>query len=248
MVRNISAPCGNLRNERKTECDLRNAKPLMERVARALSVTGLELVITPTVNRTRVLIQDEPWVIVPQKLLDLPEPTQLAAISRAVAKVAFSVPWLEELPPPHIEAYLVACARLVVQNFGREEIDVISARLISQYEPLVSKNVSRKQKKALEELVPRLTSSEGRLIPIEALTGALAHAELRTAYLVTGDLLATIDELRGMDAKFLKATASPGRAALTAVLGHRFAGDVSRFALTPEATALRRRVGATWAG
>lgn len=224
------------------------ARTLMERIARALSVSGLEVVITPTVNRTRVLIQDEPWVIVPQKLLDLPEPTQLAAIARAVAKVAFSVPWLEELPPPHIEAYLVACARLVVPNFGREEIDVISARLISQYEPLVSKNISRKQKKALEELVPRLTSPDARLIPIEALTGALAHAELRTAYLVTGDLLATIDELRGMDAKFLKATATPGRAALTAVLGHRFAGDVSRFALTPEATALRRRVGATWAG
>ncbi|MFO0663354.1 MAG: hypothetical protein U0174_05355 [Polyangiaceae bacterium] len=230
---------------------VRGAHPtraLLDRVARALSVTGIELVVTPTVNRTRVLIQDEPWVVVPQKLLDLPEPTQLASMARAVAKIAFSVPWLEELPPPHIEAYLVACARLVAPNYGREDIDVISARLVSQYEPLVSKNISRKQRKALEELVPRLASSEARLIPIEALTGALAHAELRTAYLVTGDLLATIDELRGMDAKFLKATASPGRAALTAVLGHRFAGDVSRFALTPEATALRRRVGATWAG
>ena len=204
--------------------------------------------VSSTVNRTRVLIQDEPWVVIPQKLLELPEPTQFASITRAVSKVVFAVPWLEELPPPHIEAYLVACARIVVPNYGKDEIDVLSARLVSQYEPLVTKNIARKQKKALEELAPRLASPDARPIPIEALTGALAHAELRTAYLVTGDLLATIDELRGMDAKFLKATANPGRAALGAVLSHRFAGDVSRFALTPEATALRRRVGSAWAG
>jgi hypothetical protein len=35
---------------------------------------------------------------------------------------------------------------------------------------------------------------------------------------------------------------------VAAVLDHPFAGDVVRFALTPEATALRRRVGSTWAG
>jgi hypothetical protein len=83
-------------------------------------------------------------------------------------------------------------------------------------------------------------------MPIDVLIGALARAELRVAYLLTGDLLAAIDELRGLDAAFLRATESPGRQALAAVVEHPFAGDVIRYALTPEATALRRRVGATW--
>jgi hypothetical protein len=98
----------------------------------------------------------------------------------------------------------------------------------------------------LEELAPHLASPKGRPVPVDSFIGALAHAELRAAYVLTGDLLATIDELRGLDAAFLRATESPGRAALAAVLDHPFAGDVTRFALTTEATALRRRVGATW--
>jgi len=44
----------------------------------------------------------------------------------------------------------------------------------------------------------------------------------------------------------MRATEVPGRAALGALLEHPYAGDTCRFALTQEATALRRRVGTTW--
>jgi hypothetical protein len=64
--------------------------------------------------------------------------------------------------------------------------------------------------------------------------------------LLTGDLLATIDELRALDPPLMTATETPGRGALGAVLDHPFAGDVAHFALAAEATALRRRVGSTW--
>jgi tetratricopeptide (TPR) repeat protein/thioredoxin-like negative regulator of GroEL len=224
------------------------ARALLDRVARAVGVTDVELIISPTVNRTRVLVQDEPWIVMPKKLTELREPTQLATLARSVAKLALNVPWLEELPPPHIEAYLIACARQVVPGYGADQVDVISARLVAQYEATVAKALSRKQRNRLEEIAPRLANADARPVPIDALTGALAQGELRIAYLLTGDLLATIDELRGLDAAFLKETDTPGRTALGAVLTHLFAGDVCRFALTPEATALRRRVGATWAG
>jgi hypothetical protein len=119
---------------------------------------------------------------------------------------------------------------------------------VSQYEPNFAKELSRKHRQNLEKLLPVMTSPQARLVPIDVIIGALARAELRIAYLVTGDVLATIDELRGLDAAFLAATEAPGRHSLSAVLDHPFAGDVVRYALTPEATALRRRVGATWAG
>ena len=58
-------------------------------------------------------------------LTELPEPTQLASISRALAGIALNVPWLEELPPPHIEAMLCAAGRAVNPAFGKDDIDVL---------------------------------------------------------------------------------------------------------------------------
>jgi tetratricopeptide (TPR) repeat protein len=225
---------------------------LLDRIAKALGIGDIELVVTPNVSRTRVLAQDGIWVVVPKALTELPEPTQLASLGRALARVALHVPWLEELPPPHIEAMLVAAARAVNPSYGQDDIDVLSLKLVAQYEPNITKELSRKQKQALEKLVPMMNArgpgQTGRLVGIDILIGALARAELRIAYVLTGDVLATIDELRGLDAAFLQATETPGRGSVAAVLDHAFAGDVVRFALTPEATALRRRVGASWAG
>jgi tetratricopeptide (TPR) repeat protein len=227
-------------------------RQLLDRLAKALGINDIDLVVTPNVSRTRVLAQDGLWVVVPKALTELPEPTQLASIGRALARIALNVPWLEELPPPHIEAILVAAARAIHPSYGQEDIDALSLKLVAQYEPNLAKELSRKQKQALEKLVPQMKArgpgQPGRLVGIDVLIGALARAELRIAYILTGDVLATIDELRGLDAAFLQATTSPGRGSVAAVLDHPFAGDVVRFALTPEATALRRRVGATWAG
>jgi hypothetical protein len=172
----------------------------------------------------------------------------MASIGRALARVALGVPWLEELPPPHIEALLVAAARQVVPSFGDDFVDVIAKKLVSTYEPSVARALSRRQKKMLEELAPHVAAPQGRPPPIDAFIGALAKAELRAAYLMCGDLLATIDEIRGFDAILGRATDRPGPSTVTAVLEHPFAGDVARFALTADATALRRRIGTTWTG
>jgi hypothetical protein len=55
-----------------------------------------------------------------------------------------------------------------------------------------------------------------------------------------------IDEMRPLDQTLHRAAETPGPRALSAVLQHPFAGDVVRYALTSEATALRRRLGSTW--
>jgi hypothetical protein len=223
-------------------------RALLDRLAKALGLGDIELVITPNVSRTRVIAQDALWVVVPKALTELPEPTQLASIGRALARIALNVPWLEELPPPHIEALLCAAGRVVNPSFGKDDVDVLTLKLVLQYEANVAKELSRTQRQSLVKLAPLMNGPQGRLIGVDVLIGALARAELRIAYLLTGDVLATIDELRGLDAAFLQATETPGRQSLGAVLDHAFAGDVVRYALTPEATALRRRVGSTWAG
>ncbi len=221
-------------------------RQLLDRLCRALGIGNVELVVTAQVTRTRVFVQDEPWIIVPKRLTELPEQSQIASLARALAKVALCVPWLEELPPPHIEAYLLAAARQGYAHYGEHEIDVITKRLVAQYEPAVAKALSRRSKRALEDLAPRLAKPESAPVLIDDLMAAVARTELRIAYVLTGDLLSTVDELRALDPGFLSQTETPGVVALRAVLEHPYAGDVVRFAMTREATALRRRVGATW--
>jgi len=108
--------------------------------------------------------------------------------------------------------------------------------------------LTRRQRKLLEELAPHIAAPQSRPMPIAEFVHALARAELRTAFVVTGDLLAVVDEIRPLDAALHRSMQSNDPQALAAVLEHPFAGDVVRFALTPEATALRRRVGSTWTG
>ena len=223
-------------------------RALLDRLARQAGAPEFELVIHANATRTRVLAQDVPWVVVPRALTELPEPAQTAALARAVARIALGVPWLEELPPAHVEALLVASARQVVGGYGADDVDVLTAKLVGQYEPGVAKALSRRHKKLLEELAPHLASSQGRPPSADAFVLALALGELRAAYLLTGDLLAVVDELRAMDAALHRATEAPSPAALAAVLEHPYAGDVARFALTTEAVAIRRRLGSTWAG
>jgi hypothetical protein len=219
---------------------------VLDRIARQLGVGEVELAVAPSVVRTRVLAQDVPWVVVPPSLVEQTEMAQVASLARAVARIAYGVPWIEELQPPQIEALLVAAARQVVPGYGADEVDVLSSKLVAQHEATLVKVISRRQRRLLEELAPHIASPQSRPIPADAFVGALARAELRTAFVVTGDLLTMIDEMRSMDQALHRAAESPGPQALAAVLQHSFAGDVVRFAITPEATALRRRLGSTW--
>lgn len=109
------------------------------------------------------------------------------------------------------------------------------------------KALARRQRKLIEELAGHIAAPQGRPLVVTQFVAALARGELRTAYLLTGDLLATIDDVRGADAALLRATEQPGRAALAAVLEHPYAGDVAKFAATPEAAALKRRMNTSWA-
>jgi tetratricopeptide (TPR) repeat protein len=224
-------------------------RALLDRIARTFGVSEVELVITPTVQKTRVIAHDEPWVVVPRALVDAPEPLQVVTLARAVARIALGVPWLEELPPTHVEAYLIAAARIAAPAYASEDIDVLTSRTVGQYEPGLAKALSRKHRRQLEEVGAQLSvlgTTHAQVPPADAFVFALTRAELRAAYVVSGDLLATVDEIRQYDPMLLQATERAGQGSLTAILEHTMAGDVCRFALSPEATALRRRIGSIW--
>jgi hypothetical protein len=246
MLRSDLSELGITARDRITPRSGHPTRALLDRVVRQLGVGEVELAIATPVVRARVLAQDVPWVVVSPSIVDQPEITQVAILACAVARIAYGVPWLEELPPAHIEAMLIAAARQVVPTYGVDEIDALAAKLVAQHEMQIARVLTRRQRKLLEELAPHIAAPQSRPLSVGAFVSSLARAELRTAFVVTGDLLTVVEEIRSSDAKLRAATSSPGRAALAAVLSHAFGGDVVRFALTPEATALRRRLGSTW--
>ncbi len=246
VLRTDLAELGLSTRDRVTARSGNATRALLDRVARTLNVTDVELVITPATSRVRVLAHDEPWVVVPRALVELPEALQTAALARAVARIALGVPWLEELLPSHVQAFLVAGARIVAPSFASEGIDPQTTLVVSQYEAGIAKALSRKQRKLLDELAGRTPLPPDSLPPAGGFVAALTRAEFRTAYIVTGDLLATLDAMGQEDASLQLVTLRPGPGSLATLLEHPLAGDVCRFALSPEATALRRRVGSVW--
>jgi hypothetical protein len=139
-----------------------------------------------------------------------------------------------------VVALLVAAARQAVSTYPDGGV----APLLPPYESALARGLSRRQRRLLEELAPHIAAPPARPPVPEGFHAGLLRAELRAAYLLTGDWLALVDDLASTDASLRRAATSPGGAALVAVLEHPLAGDVARFALTPEAAALRRRLGA----
>ena len=165
---------------------------------------------------------------------------QLASLARALARIAYGVPWLEELAPEAIEALLVAAARQVVPGYGPD------SAAAATYGSALGRALTRRQRKLLEELAPHLSTGASELPSPAAFVDALGRAELRTAFVLTGDLLAVVDEAGLRDAALAEALGETGPHALAAVVDHPRIADVVRFALSADATALRRRVGSTW--
>jgi tetratricopeptide (TPR) repeat protein len=248
LLRSDLAEVGLSARDRVSSRSGHPTRALLDRLVKQLGIGEVELAIAPAVSRMRVLAQDVPWIVVPPSLPEQPEMVQLASLSRAAARIAYGVPWLEEMTPSHMEALLVAAARVVVPGYGEGDLDVLAAKLVAQQESAVGRALARRQRKLLEELAPHIALPSSRVPPVDGFASALLRAELRTAFIVTGDLLRVVDEIRPLDTTLQHALAAPGPLALASALDHPLAGDVIRYALTPEATALRRRIGTVWAG
>ncbi len=219
---------------------------LVHRLATMLAVPRPEIAIVATAAPPRIVLSDGPWLVVPESLLEQQEPTQTAALVRPLVRLALAVPWLDALRGPYAQAVLCAAARQVDPGFA-SDLPADPLELVEDFTKRVGRAVGRRNKKALAELAPALAQVRGpTLADIAAFEQAIARAELRAAFVLTGDFLATLDSARALDADLERATADVGPAALAAILRDPLTSDVARFALSPAATALRWRAGTVW--
>jgi tetratricopeptide (TPR) repeat protein len=220
---------------------------LVYRLARMFGLEAPDVVVSAAAPRARVVAHETPWLLVPESLLAQPEPVQLACLVGPLVRLALGVPWLEDLRGPHAQAVLYGAARQVLPDYAPDGADASARDRIDDLTKRIGRSIGRKQKKTLLELAPALGATRPpTLADIELFERGIARTALRAAFLVTGDLLATLDAARAGDPHLLRATGSVGKSALSATLLHPLTRDLIAFALAPATTALRRKAGTTW--
>jgi hypothetical protein len=143
-----------------------------------------------------------------------------------------------------ILALLVGFARQVAPSFGAKPVERIEP-LVAEYEQRARKAIDRKRRRLLEELEPTLARATA--IDEGAFAEALLRAEARAAFLLSASLRASVEALGTQDPAFEQAVRVPGPRALAAVLTKNTSRDVVSYALSGEATALRRALGTLYA-
>ena len=213
---------------------------LADRLARCLGIPDFELYLTQSWSGAiRVYPGDPPALVGPVGLVDLPEGEQLFALGRLMTRIALGMTWLDEISVDVADALLLAAARSVLPQFGLGEVIAAREHSVGQLLPSVQRAIGRKQRRAIEDLSPTLSAT----FDFRALSIAIRRSEYRMGYVLSGDLLGSLEYLKRFDADI-------GRAAENAriFLQHPVTSELIRYALGSDSYAERRKVGTLWAG
>ncbi len=215
-------------------------RPLFDQLLRILGLTEVELAVSDRVSGAAIALEGEPWLVVPAALAEWPEGHAVATMARPLVRLALGVPWLGVVDPHEVLALLVALARQVSPNFTatpRERIEP----MVPEYDAAARRAVDRKRRRSLEEIGAALDRAPA--IDVAVFTDAMLRTEARSAFLLSGDLRASLDAVAQTDPFLVEALRIPGPHAVAAVLGHGIARDLVAFAISHEATRLRRNLG-----
>ncbi len=215
-------------------------RTIFDMVLRVFSVPNVELAVSDAISRPRLAIEDLPWVVLPASLADVGERVASAAVARLVARVALGVPWLDAYSPEEVLALIVAVGRQVAPSFYARGSERVEA-LVGDYELRARRAIDRKKKKTLEAMAPSL---EAPPLSITEFAEAVLFTEARAAFLMTGDLRAALLAVAAVDPPVGEALRVPGRDAMPALMARAISRDLVLFALDPETSAIRQRIGA----
>lgn len=212
----------------------RAAHPLraaFDRVARAFGTPQVELAVSDHAAVAALAVEDAPWVVLPASLVDAPDASVRATLARLLARVALGVPWLEAFEPDEVVGMIGAVGRQVAPSFLSGAGAKVEA-FVDDYELRARRAIDRKRRRALEELVPALEGAPA--VTGASLASAVARAAARASFLASGDLRAALGANIGGFGVAL---------GLAQVLESPEGRDLTIFALSREATAMRRGLG-----
>jgi len=209
-------------------------RALADRVARTLGVEAFELYLSPVwQGPPRVYPGDPPAIVGATAFADFPEPEQIFVLARLLVRVALGPTFLDELTSEALDGFLLASLRTVDPGFGAGELarprELAAQGLLAH----VQRAIGRRQKKQIEEIVLPMIASSFDVRPFSL---AVRRTEYRAALLLSGDVLASIDHLRRIEAARIPDEPR-------ALLKHPVTSELIRFALQPESAVERRRLG-----
>ena len=216
---------------------------LFDRACRIFEVADVELAVSDHVSAPTIACEDTIWVIAPSALAEWPESRALAALARPLTRIVLGVPWLGAIPAEEVAAILVAIARQVSPSFAVLPADRVDP-MAQDLELRVRRALDRKKRRSLEDLTAALDTAKP--ITVEALVEAAVRSDARASFLVSGDLRSALSAVAAADAGLLDALRQPSAKALSAVLSRPVTRDLVSYALSGDATALRRSLGTLW--
>ena len=215
-------------------------RQMFDRLLAVLELQDVELAVSEVAPQVAVACEDVTWVVVPAAVAGWAEPHAVAALARPLVRISLGIPWLGPLAPHEVLALLVGFARQAASSFGAKPIERVEP-LVGDYEQRARKAIDRKRRKQLEEIEPALRSANA--VDDVTFADAALRAEVRGAFLLSASLRAALDSLAAQDPALEHAIRVPDARALAAVVGKPVARDAASYALSGEATALRRTLG-----
>lgn len=211
---------------------------LADRLAKAFGIEAFELYLTPTwQGAARVYPGDPPAIVASTAFADLPEPEQVFALGRLLARIAIGPTWLDELPVDAVDGLLIAAVRGADPAFAAGELTAARESMAQSFLPAIQKAMGRRQRKQLEEIAPTVISGyDPRIVTI-----GVRRSEYRIAYVLGGDLMSAIDYLRRFDREIARSLEDP-----RVLVQHPVTNELLRYAMSAEGFAERRRVGSVW--
>lgn len=214
-------------------------RQLFDRMLRAFGLEEVELAVSESVTAPAVACEDVPWVIAPASLGSAPDAFAIASLARPLTRIALGVPWFGALSSNEVVAMLVGTARLVAPGFAARPPERIEPS-VEDYAARARKAIDRKRRRALEELEPVLSSAPA--FDESAFSEAVIAAETRAAFLLSGSFRAALDAYAVSDPPLLDALRVASADTLEIVFGRGGSRDLATFALSSDATSLRRSI------
>lgn len=215
-------------------------RQLVDHAARSFDLVDVELAVSEELVVPMLAVEDVPWLVVPSDLADGPESRAMAMLAPPLVRLALGVPWQGSAASSDAFASVAALGRLAVPGFEAGVEADVEAR-IPQADARVRRALDRKRRKLLEDLAPAL--ARGPVLTEASFALAVAQAEARAAFLLSGDLRASFDVVAVFDAPLGHAVREARPSTLDALLAHAVTRDLLAFALRPETVALRRNLG-----
>ncbi len=172
-----------------------------------------------------------PSVLIPAAVADLGEAHQAFTLARAGANVALGLHAVDKLTPRELEIVLAAGARHTVPGFGA---GLTSEDILEDIKKRLVRALPRRARKELDELARAYVEAGEQDFAV--VTEAIEASACRVALLVSDDLLAAVEVLKRTERDLAELSGAE-------LLTHPTVSRLARFWVSPEADALRRRMG-----